>query len=183
MKMKRKLYAGIGSRETPEPVLKLMFKIAAILAGKGYTLRSGGAEGADTAFELGCVSAGGKKEIWLPWKGFNDHEDTGLYPNPGHFAKAESALSHWAKLTQGGKRLHARNVGQVFGSHLESPVDFVLCWTPDGAISRDECTSKTGGTATAIKLASDSNIPVINMARYTNTEDLEKDLKKILKAK
>lgn len=181
--MKRKLYAGIGSRETPEPVLKLMFKIASILARKGYTLRSGAAEGADTAFELGCVSAGGKKEIWLPWKGFNDHEDTKLYPNPGHFAKAEASLSHWAKLTQGAKRLHARNVGQVFGMHLEEPVDFVLCWTPDGATTRDECTSKTGGTATAIKLASDNKIPVINMQKYSNVEDLEKDLKQLLKAK
>jgi hypothetical protein len=63
------------------------------------------------------------------------------------------------------------------------PVDFVLCWTPDGATSRQECTSKTGGTATAIKLASDLGIPVINMQKYSSTEDLEKDLKKLLKAK
>lgn len=181
--MKNKLYAGIGSRETPEPIQKLMFKIAAILARKGYKLRSGAAEGADTAFELGCVSVGGDKEIWLPWKGFNNHEDTKLYPNPGHFAKAESALEHWGKLTQGAKRLHARNVGQVLGMHLELPVDFVLCWTPDGATSRQECTTKTGGTATAIKLASDLGIPVINMQKYSSTEDLEKDLKKLLKAK
>ena len=181
--MKNKIYAGIGSRETPEPIQKLMFKIASILARKGYTLRSGAAEGADTAFELGCVSAGGKKEIWLPWKGFNDHEDTGLYPNPGHFAKAEIALEHWGRLSQGAKRLHARNVGQVLGANIETPVDFVLCWTPDGATTRSECTSKTGGTATAIKLASDSNIPVINLARYTDIQVLEKDIKKILNAK
>ena len=179
--MKTKIYAGIGSRETPEPILRMMFKIAAYLAKKGYILRSGAADGADKAFELGCVSEGGKKEIWLPWKGFNDHEDTGLYPNPGHFAKAEVALSHWAKLTQGAKRLHARNVGQVFGAHLTDPVDFVLCWTPDGAITRDQCTSKTGGTATAIKLASDANIPVINIAAYSDIQVLEKDLKKLLK--
>jgi len=179
--MKRRIYAGVGSRETPEPIQKLMFKIAAILAKRGYILRSGAADGADKAFELGCVSAGGKKEIWLPWKGFNDYEDTGLYPNPGHFAKAEVALSHWAKLTQGAKRLHARNVGQVFGAHLEEPVDFVLCWTPDGATTRDQCTTKTGGTATAIKLASDANIPVINIAAYEDIQVLEKDLKKLLK--
>lgn len=181
--MKLKIYAGVGSRETPEPVLKLMFKIAALLAKRGYTLRSGAADGADTAFELGCNSVDGKKEIWLPWKGFNKHEDTGLYPNPGHFAKAEVALSHWAKLTQGMKRLHARNVGQVLGAHLEEPVDFVLCWTPDGATTREQCTSKTGGTGTAIKLASDNNIPVINLYNYTDTTVLEADIKKLLKAK
>lgn len=179
--MKLKIYAGIGSRETPEPVLKLMFKIAGLLGRKGYTLRSGAADGADTAFELGCNSVGGKKEIWLPWKGFNKHEDTGLYPNPGHFAKAEIALSHWDRLSQGAKRLHARNVGQVLGSNIETPVDFVLCWTQDGATTRSKCTSKTGGTGTAIKLADDAKIPVINLSTYSNVEELEKDIKKLLK--
>jgi len=33
----------------------------------GYTLRSGGANGADTAFEEGCC----RKELYLPWPGFN----------------------------------------------------------------------------------------------------------------
>lgn len=179
--MKRKIYAGIGSRETPDAIQKLMFKIAGLLAKRGFILRSGAADGADTAFELGCIAQGGEKEIWLPWKGFNKHEDTGFYPNPGHFAKAEIALSHWAKLTQGAKRLHARNVGQVFGAHLDEPVDFVICWTPDGATTRDQCTSKTGGTATAIKLASDSNIPVINLYNYDDVQVLEKDLKALIK--
>lgn len=181
--MKLKIYAGVGSRKTPKPILKLIFKIASILAKKGYILRSGAADGADTAFELGCNSAGGKKEIWLPWKGFNNHDDTGLYPNPGHFAKAEASLEHWNNLSHGVKRLHARNVGQVFGSNIETPVDFVLCWTPDGATKRSECTSKTGGTGTTIKLASDSNIPVINLALYSDVKMLESDIKKILTKK
>lgn len=181
--MKPKIYAGVGSRKTPKHILKLMFKLAALLAKRGYILRSGAADGADTAFEMGCNSAGGKKEIWLPWKGFNKHEDTGLYPNPGHFAKAEIALDHWYNLSQGKKRLHARNVGQILGAHLDVPVDFVLCWTPDGATTRSECSPKTGGTGTAIKLAFDANIPVINLARYTDIKVLEKDIKKLLKIK
>lgn len=181
--MKLKIYAGIGSKETPKSVLKLMFKIASILAKKGYTLRSGGNEGADTAFKLGCVSVGGKKEIWLPWKNFNNHEDTKFYPNPGHFAKAEASLPYWSRLTQVMKRLHACSVGQIFGMHLEEPVDFVICWTPDGATTRDECIYKTDEVSTAIRLASDSKIPVINIQKYSNVEDLKKDLRKLIKAK
>lgn len=179
--MKRKLYAGIGSRKTPEHILKLMFKIAALLAKQKYTLRSGAADGADTAFELGCNSAGGKKEIWLPWSGFNGHEDTGLYPNPGHFIKAESIIEHWNKLSQGAKKLHARNIGQALGSNIETPVDFVICWTIDAATKRSECSVKTGGTGTVIKIASDLNIPVINLARYSDISTLESDIKKLLK--
>ena len=44
-------YAGIGSRETPKEILKEMTKIGQELESKGYTLRSGGAIGADKAFE------------------------------------------------------------------------------------------------------------------------------------
>lgn len=51
-------YTGIGSRETPQEIQNLMFKIAQKLDSK-YILRSGGADGADLAFEKGSS----KKEI------------------------------------------------------------------------------------------------------------------------
>lgn len=60
--MKSMLYAGVGSRATPEPVLDLMRRCATRLEVLGYTLRSGGANGADTAFEEGCC----RKELYLP---------------------------------------------------------------------------------------------------------------------
>ena len=44
-------YAGIGSRATPQAELEAMTEAAKMLSEKGYTLRSGGAKGADTAFE------------------------------------------------------------------------------------------------------------------------------------
>ncbi len=48
-----KVYAGIGSRETPPHVIRLMGRIAERLACEGWTLRSGNAPGADQAFGLG----------------------------------------------------------------------------------------------------------------------------------
>lgn len=47
-----KYYTGIGSRQTPKDILKLMEDIAFKLAQKGYILRSGAAGGADTAWNL-----------------------------------------------------------------------------------------------------------------------------------
>ena len=44
-------YAGVGSRETPPEILAEMTKIAQELATKKYSLQSGGAIGADMAFE------------------------------------------------------------------------------------------------------------------------------------
>ena len=60
-----KYYAGIGSRETPEDVCGRMTKLASILERKGYTLRSGGAVGADTAFAGGVVDVVRNAEILL----------------------------------------------------------------------------------------------------------------------
>ena len=48
-------YAGIGSRETPEPILDIMTKLSEYIYTKtDLTLRSGGADGADAAFMKGC---------------------------------------------------------------------------------------------------------------------------------
>lgn len=64
-------YTGIGSRETPQEVLETIQDVARHFAIKGWMLRSGGAKGADSAFESGCNSVGGSKQIFLPYKRFN----------------------------------------------------------------------------------------------------------------
>ena len=65
-------YTGIGSRDTPDEVLRWFKIYADVLAELGFTLRSGAAPGADAAFEEGCDRVDGKKEIYLPWKGFQN---------------------------------------------------------------------------------------------------------------
>lgn len=44
-------------------------------------------------------------------------------------------------------------------------MDFVICWTPDGAEGEAECSRETGGTGQAIRLASRWGVPVVNLAR------------------
>ena len=58
-------YTGIGARNTPDKVLDLFMNIAKYLATKDFTLRSGAANGADSAFEKGCDISNGSKEIYL----------------------------------------------------------------------------------------------------------------------
>ena len=77
-------YTGIGSRETPEEILGWMQDIGWLLGKRGYTLRSGGADGADSAFEKGCDQANGEKDIYIPWKNFNKRgwtKDAGIVPD------------------------------------------------------------------------------------------------------
>jgi hypothetical protein len=164
-----KYYTGIGSREAPQDALKQMEALAGRLARYGYVLRSGGAPGADSAFENGCGS--GSKEIYLPWAYFNN--------NPSHLyeitneALSLAATIHpaWNNLSYPVQKLHARNCYQVLGKDLKTPSEFVVCWTVGGKVK--------GGTATAINLAKKFNIQVYNLALLQDRIDLLDYLKKL----
>lgn len=162
-----KIYAGIGARGTPADVCQLMRNLAANLEKVGYHLRSGGARGADTAFESGVV--GKNKSIYLPHKGFN-HNASPLYESPSEVALAWAAKAHpyFSNMKSVfARNAHGRNANQVLGDTCTTPCRFVVCWTPDGAEAQDEChsTDVTGGTRTAIVIADMNGIPVFNLAR------------------
>lgn len=156
-----KYYAGIGSRDTPSVIINDMNNIAFFLNKLGYTLRSGGAAGADAAFEK---YAGDLKEIYLPWERFNNNPST-LYPATNEARKIAATIHpHWKTMKARSRMFHARNIHQVLGFDCKSPVDFVVCWTSDG--------KATGGTATAINLATKRNIPVYNLFNTKDKKDL-----------
>lgn len=175
------LYAGIGSRQTPDSVLDYMSRMAGRLAELGFVLRSGGANGADMAFEDGCDASNGKKEVWLPWRGFNGHADTVFQPKAHHFEKAATLHPAWERLGPGPRKLHARNVGQILGMELNRPVSFVVCWTPDGCETEAERGLETGGTGTAISLAARCGIPVFNLRRACAKQRLGVHVNNLLK--
>lgn len=168
-------YAGIGSRHAPPDILERMTVAAGRLARTGYTLRSGGAEGADTAFELG---AGDMKEIYLPWRGFNNNPSPLHPPSSEAFDLAASFHPGWHRLSPAAKKLMARNSHQVLGADLKSPSGFVVCWTPDGAETEAQRGPKTGGTGQAIAIAGRHGIPVFNLARPDAGERLLAFIKK-----
>lgn len=159
------VYAGIGSRETPDDVLIVMEALAETLARQGWILRSGGARGADSAFERGCDMGRGKKEIFLPWKEYEGNSSGLWRPSSEAFGMAAGLHPNWGRLKEGARKMMARNCHQILGGTLQSPVKFVCCWTKDGATSRAERTPDSGGTGQAIALASESAIPVYNLRR------------------
>ncbi len=149
--MESKRYAGIGSRETPREILLLMEKLAESAARAGWMLRSGAADGADAAFERGCDRANGKKEIFLPWQGFNGHP-SGLHNlTASAIQTARAQISWWDSLSDPVRKLHGRNAQQVLGYNLQEPVNCVIYWTEGGRFA--------GGTATALKIAREMGIP------------------------
>lgn len=157
--VKMRTYAGIGSRETPSSIGILMSAFAEALAIKdpAYLLRSGGAEGADTYFEEGARVAGGPMEIYLPWERFNGNPSPLCVPSEEAYriAKIHTAKERWNRLSDGARKLKARNVHQLLGRNCNDPVEFVICWTPGG--------EAVGGTGMNIRLAQHIAIPVYNL--------------------
>lgn len=152
-------FSGIGSRATPVEILPVISHYCAILQPLGFILRSGGAEGADSFFEQAYDELGGKKEIFLPWKGFNKNTSP-LYEVSDVAMKIASKFhSNWHNLSQGARKLHGRNTYQVLGSKLfveQERSKFIICWTEGG--------QRKGGTAQAWRLADYFKIPVFNLA-------------------
>ncbi|MGI4814750.1 MAG: hypothetical protein ACRYGG_15665, partial [Janthinobacterium lividum] len=126
------IYAGIGARATPSFSINIMNKFGKFMGSNGHVLRSGAAYGADAAFEKGCDEAQGMKEIFIPWKGFNDSLSELFDVSIGASNLAKKFHPAWSKLSQGGQKLMARNCYQLLGYDLNTPSDFVVCWTKDG---------------------------------------------------
>ncbi len=152
------IYAGIGSRETPLPIIREMENVAMQLAIRGWTLRSGAAkvpiinrpadtDSADLAFERGCSVIGGKSVIRVAtlWQPALDHAAQ-YHPN-------------WAACNEHAKALHARNsLIMLSDDPINAPVlvNAVVCWTEGGAVK--------GGTGQALRIAAAYSIPVFNLA-------------------
>jgi hypothetical protein len=158
-----KYYAGIGSRKTPFRIMVIMKNISRILEKK-WILRSGGAPGADTAFECGIMDAN-NMQIFLPDKTFNGRSSNDIgYIN---FMDIQSEYRKKAietvemfhpnpdSLNGFGIKLMARNALQVLGPDLNTPSSLIICWTPNGEIS--------GGTGQALRIAKAYDIPVVNL--------------------
>lgn len=134
-------YAGTGARRTPPKVCLFFTALAAWLEKRQLILRSGGADGADTAFEKGVVSCDNRK-IFRPRTACKEA-----------LALAESFHPAWRSCTEFAKRLHGRNAMIILGEDLTTPAKFVVCWTPH----------EDGGAALGIRIAQAYNIPVYNI--------------------
>ena len=98
-----RIYAGIGARATPPEVLRLMTQLAGRMEQDGWRLRSGGARGADAAFETG-VQNPSMRAIYLPGRSFN-----GRRAGPGGYVDATS-LPGWKDALQSVADYHVNDL-------------------------------------------------------------------------
>lgn len=182
-------YAGIGSRATPPEVLEQMTHAAGELEKQGCLLRSGGARGADQAFEKGITKLD-QIEIYVSavqpmvdacdrlGRQFNLSNDTELPLIRGDTVLCRNIAARYLKTfaqrpeyIQG---LFARNAAiicnptEVWGGSTISPpiepVAFVLCWA---------IPEYRGGTNHALRIARAYGVPIFNMATQSLDEIAE----------
>jgi hypothetical protein len=156
-------YTGVGSRfDTPDYILSKFVRIGKKMASNGWILRSGHAEGSDMAFETGCDIMNGKKQIYIPYKGFNGSDSSYYKVTDEAYEIASSIHPKWQYLTKGAQDLHARNTYQVLGLNLNEPSKFMICHTLNG--------DSKGSTRTAIELARRHGIFTLNLgdSRYSD---------------
>jgi hypothetical protein len=165
MNMKQIYYTGVGSRQTPTNILKLMGKIARRLSDMGLTLRTGNALGADRAFRNACCN----QDVYTA-KDILDPRNSLVTPECATQALeiAERIHPAWDRMSEYAQALHARNCFQVLGGDLLTPSEFLICWTP----FRTPDYEPVGGTRTAIKVAEENNIPVFNLNHPNGLKDL-----------
>lgn len=172
-------YAGVGSTETPAEICEVLEELGRYLCDLGWGLSSGDAPGADRAFYAGAKRSVRFYEIpsriYLPWNGsgrngikrWHDEKeyflDAQRYQDTWETAKlmASTARGGFEGLGPGGIALHTRNVFQVHGHDLNTPVKHVVCWARQITKTR-----VAGGTNTAVQLALQNGIDVINL--YTD---------------
>ena len=80
----------------------------------------------------------------------------------------------WDRCNEWARGMHSRNCHQILGYDLQSPVDAVICWTPDGAV--------VGGTSTAIRISMKYNIPVFNLG-VSDKKSVLNDIKNFLESR
>ena len=183
--------ALIGSRKLEQKqeyfeVIKLCYNVCMRLAELGVTFTSGLCElGMDgiaqkaysKAVDLGLAKES-QFEVYVADQ-YNIRRSTlprrhlATVRNKDLISETERIASEvhpaWDRCNEWARGMHSRNCHQILGYDLQSPVDAVICWTPDGKIQ--------GGTATAIRIALKYNIPVFNLG----TKDKESVLQSIKK--
>jgi hypothetical protein len=167
-----------------------MEAIAQFLGEKGLGLRSGGAIGADAAFERGALRSKGPIASYrIPGNNGMTLRPDEVRGGPQPWMQDSTQLPGWKDtasiLDQLGRmvyhniprfpisensypqRLQRRNIFQVVGPKLDTPSKFTVAYTPTGYKGQGlldyNNPDQRSGTNTAIKMSAANDVPVFNL--------------------
>lgn len=165
--------ALVGNREgVPETSLALFKRLGTYVTNLGYGISSGDAKGVDRAAWNGAKESHryqtvGARIYLADFEGYraeralrdNNFIDGSTLTEVEATARAilEELIPHFTKMSPYIQRLFIRNVYQILGSDLKTPVKALFYYSePVGDLS-DECVK--GGTNVALQIAKRFNVP------------------------
>lgn len=159
-------------REFPPEVKNSLYNIASKLIAKGITIRVNG----DDKDFLGKVQAltDIHVETYIPWKNFNEIDSKHYFNTLTSKDIANKHFQAWDRIPDAVKAMLARNVRMIFGDKNNSITLCLITWSKDGASRVSEITKDTGKSSFIIKVASSYGFPVVNIAKQTAENILEK---------
>jgi hypothetical protein len=164
-----KRVACAGAHELTPSELQGCYAVGRQLAEEGITVVTGGAHGADMAFTIGALEAGGLVTVVVPWGLYNVDV---LEQVAGRFSKTLSILEYnptkhrrwetlakachptWGRLGTDGKKFHSRNSGIILGEDIDQIVDCIYAYP-----TKD----RSGNIEQIFRLAEFLRIPIRNM--------------------
>lgn len=160
-----KCYVGCGSSDAPELILKLMNRLAGVMAQRGVKLRTSEQPGPDTAFQQGSK---GEFFTYLPFEDFEGKSiwaiPTDLVMSGARPTLARKLNPMFVMLPESEQRWEIVANSVVLGSSGSDLAKLLITWTPDGATKPSEFTERTGHAARYIALADRYGVPVLNLA-------------------
>lgn len=168
-----RFYVGCGSTDAPEPILKLMKRLAGIMAQRGVHLRTSEQPGPDTVFRQGSL---GKFFTYIPEEDFGGLSAWGmpseLSPSGPRATLARKLNPMFLMMPESEKRWDIVANSVVLGLSGGDLAKLLLTWTPDGATKPGEFTERTGHVARYLKLADRFGVPVLNLARREHRDQV-----------
>lgn len=153
-------YAGIGNPKAPPNIVAKCTELGKYLDSKNFTLRTGGG---NTEVEEAFEATTENKELFLPWKKFNDKESKISHYDPCIAAIAQKLQPGYEGLEFWRQSFFNRTVGLMLGKNGKSPVRLLICWSQDGVEQAKDRLATTGFIGIAISTAAQLRIPVFNL--------------------
>lgn len=158
-----KSIAVMGSKEHPAEILRLAQEVAEYLksvSGFKIIIRTGGNDG----IEKVIADSLGNKEVFLPWKGFNNNRESKYTkPSPGCEDVIRKIILTFDNIKEGAKPIFLRIAHVILGKDLNARAECLITYSPDGAETKEKVNSKTGYASSSILLANAAKIPVFNL--------------------
>jgi len=156
---------------TPEAKNSL-YHIASKLIAKGITIRINGDD--KEFYEKVKALTDKNLEVYIPWKNFNEIDSKHYFNGLTSKHLANVHFPAWDKIPDPVKSMLARNIRLIFGDKNNSIVLCLITWSKDGASRASEVTKETGKSSFIIKVASTYGFPVVNIAKQSAENILEK---------